>query len=295
VRLNLRKELARGLEVHRLLEAGLGAELAERFPLFGILRDPAWATLAGRAPGLESGFEVVIRENPYGDADDAAPVVALCEPAPDGGPPPIAVHVQALRAAERRPVDAVARDWFRRYLEVAVDPILWLYGAEGIALEAHQQNGIVLLRDHLPVGFRHRDNQGYYFKRSRAARLRQLLPDLNAESDTVCDDAVADERLGYYLGVNHLLGLIGCMGRSGLADEADLLADLARHLAAPDRAFPASPVVDTLLGSPTLRCKANLRTRLDDMDELVGPMESQSVYVDIPNPLRIPVVVGGRG
>ncbi|HEV7467486.1 MAG TPA: IucA/IucC family protein, partial [Candidatus Dormibacteraeota bacterium] len=66
VRLNLRKELARGVEVHRLLEAGLGAELAERFPGFGILRDPAWATLAGPAPGAESGFEVVIRENPFG-------------------------------------------------------------------------------------------------------------------------------------------------------------------------------------------------------------------------------------
>jgi siderophore synthetase component len=222
-------------------------------------------------------------------------VAALCEPAPDGGPPPLAVHVRALAAAEGRSVAATARHWFERYLEVAIDPILWLYGAEGIALEAHQQNGVVLLRDGLPAGFRYRDNQGYYFKRSHAARLRRLLPDLNAESDTVCDDAVADERLGYYLGINHLLGLVGCMGRAGLADETDLLADLARNLSAPERAFPASPLVETLLGSPTLRCKANLRTRLDDMDELVGPMASQSVYVDIPNPLRSPVVVGAAG
>ncbi len=286
VRLNLRKELARGVEVHRLLEAGLGAELAARFPGFGILRDPAWATLAGPAPGAESGFEVVIRENPFGESDDATVVAALCEPAPDGGPPPLAGHVHALARSRGIAPRAAARAWFARYLEVAVDPVLWLHGAEGIALEAHQQNGVVVLRDGLPAGFRYRDNQGYYFKRSHEARLRRLLPGLNAESDTVCDDAVADERLGYYLGVNHLLGLIGAFGRAGLADESDLLGDLARHLAAPDRAFPASPVVDTLLGSPRLRCKANLRTRLDDMDELVGPMESQSVYVEIPNPVR---------
>ena len=41
----------------------------------------------------------------------------------------------------------------------------------------------------------------------------------------------------------------------------------------------------TLLGSPRLRVKANLRTRLDDMDELVGPLASQSVYVEVANPL----------
>jgi siderophore synthetase component len=292
VRLNLRKELARGVEVHRLLEAGLGAELAERFPGFGILRDPAWATLAGPAPGAESGFEVVIRENPFGEEDEATVVAALCEPAPDGGPPPLAGHVRARAAAEGSTVAAAAHAWFARYLEVAVDPILWLYGAEGIALEAHQQNGVVVLREGLPAGFRYRDNQGYYFKRSHEARLRRMLPGLNAESDTVCDDAVADERLGYYLGVNHLLGLIGAFGRAGLASEADLLGDLARHLAAPGRAFPGSPMVDTLLGSPRLRCKANLRTRLDDMDELVGPMESQSVYVEIPNPVRQAVAAG---
>jgi siderophore synthetase component len=41
----------------------------------------------------------------------------------------------------------------------------------------------------------------------------------------------------------------------------------------------------TLLGSPRLRVKANLRTRLDDLDELVGPLATQSVYVEVPNPL----------
>jgi siderophore synthetase component len=292
VRLNLRKELARGVEVHRLLEAGLGDELAARFPGFGILRDPAWATLAPPGDGAESGFEVVLRENPFGEADEASVVAALCEPAPDGGPPPLAHHVHSVATARACTVEAAAHAWFARYLEVVVDPILWLHGAEGIALEAHQQNGVVLLRDGLPAGFRYRDNQGYYFRRSRARRLRGLVPDLNAQSDTVCDDAVAEERLGYYLGINHLLGLIGAMGRAGLAAEPDLLAGLARHLAAPDRAFPSSPVVERLLVGPTLRCKANLRTRLDDMDELVGPMESQSVYVEIPNPLRAAVAAG---
>jgi spermidine-citrate ligase len=292
VRLNLRRELARGVEVHRLLEAGVGAELRERFPHFDVLRDPAWVTLEGERAGAESGFEVVLRENPYGEGVEATVVAALCEPAPDGGPPPLARHVRALAALEGTPLDETARRWFARYLETVVDPMLWLHGAVGIALEAHHQNGVLELRDGWPAGFRYRDNQGYYIKASRAARLRELLPGLDEQSHTVCDDAVAEERFGYYLGINHLLGLVGAFGRAGLAAEEDLLGDLARHLAAPDRAFPASPMVETLLCGSRLRCKANLRTRLDDMDELVGPMESQSVYVDIPNPLRGRVVAG---
>jgi siderophore synthetase component len=41
-----------------------------------------------------------------------------------------------------------------------------------------------------------------------------------------------------------------------------------------------------LLDSPTLRCKANLLTRLHGLDELVGPVDNQSVYVTITNPLH---------
>lgn len=46
-----------------------------------------------------------------------------------------------------------------------------------------------------------------------------------------------------------------------------------------------TPVAASLADSPTLRCKANLLTRVHGLDELVGPVETQSVYVDIPNPL----------
>ena len=82
---------------------------------------------------------------------------------------------------------------------------------------------------------------------------------------------MADERFGYYLAVNHLFGIVGTLGRDGVADERDLLADLAAHLAAWAREHrPVPPLVATLLGSPRLRVKANLRTRLDDIDELVG-------------------------
>ncbi|MPZ89388.1 MAG: hypothetical protein GEU81_15230, partial [Nitriliruptorales bacterium] len=168
VRCNLRKELARGAEVHRLLDAGLAAEIAERYPRFRVIRDPAWITL--RAGHGESGFETVLRENPYfaGDTVDATVVAALSQPTPAGGPYRLRTLLTGLAAAEQRAVDDVARDWFRRYLTVVADPLLWLAGTHGIALEAHQQNGVVELEGGYPAGFRYRDNQGYYFKASHA-------------------------------------------------------------------------------------------------------------------------------
>ena len=284
VRGNLAKELARGVEVHRLLEAGLGAELAERFPHFAIMRDPAWVTVRAGG-GAESGFETILRDNPYpaADATDASVVAALCAEPRGGGPSRLAGIVTELARAGGRPTDETAREWLRRYLRTVAEPLLWLEAERGVALEAHQQNVVLELRDGWPAGCRYRDNQGYYFKASRTHALRKLLPELNRDSDTVCDDRVADERFTYYLGINNLLGVVGALGAAGLADERDLLADLAGEL----RSAPGSALARNLLGAARLRCKANLRTRLTGMDELVGPLATQSVYVEIDNPLLV--------
>ncbi|MPZ13193.1 MAG: hypothetical protein GEU73_01990 [Chloroflexi bacterium] len=290
VRCNLRKELARGVEVHRLLETSLGDDLCARFPSFGIVRDPAWLTVDPPAGRSESGFEVVIRENPWpAETDaDAACVAALCAERPDrpGGASRLDEVVRGLAAAQGRPIPEVARDWWDRYLEVVGRPLLWLYAVHGIALEAHQQNSVVVLRDGWPVAYRYRDNQGYYFALSHADRLAALVPNLGAESSTVCDDAVADERFGYYFGINHLLGMIGALGAAGLVDERDLLRDLHAFFTRTAATLPTvPPVISKLLASPRLRCKANLLTRVAGLDELVGPLETQSVYVDIANPI----------
>lgn len=288
VRQNLRKELVRGAEVHRLLETELGSDLLEHFPTFNVIRDPAWITLeVGRGRG-ESGFETILRENPYGAGTeaDATLVAGLGQERADGGPSRIARLVSGLARTEQRPVETIARDWFGRYLRIALDPLLWLYGRYGVALEAHQQNSVLELCDGYPARFRYRDNQGYYFKQSHSAHLAKLLPGIGAESDTVCDDSVADERFGYYLFVNNLFGLVNAFGVAGLADEGTLLCDLAERLAAaPQMLGHRLPIVEKLLTSERLRCKGNMLTRLHDMDELEGPLATQSVYVEIENPL----------
>lgn len=301
---NLRKELHRGVEVHRLLRSGLSRQWQAVHPGFDIVRDPAWLAVDDQEGLPVRGLDVVIRHNPFAPTDDVSCIAGLVAPRPmavpaaDGHPTPAGAwplqsrlaHV-VTRLAERtgRPRGTVAAEWFLRYLEAVVRPVLWLDSEAGIALEAHQQNTLLVLDgEGWPAGGRYRDNQGYYFRESRRAELDARLPGIGERSDTFVSDEVTDERFGYYLAINNVLGLIGAFGSQHLADERLLLAAFRRFLAGvaagPTPLRTSLPA--RLLDSPVLRCKANLLTRLHGLDELVGPVDTQSVYVTIANPLH---------
>ncbi|MFF9018269.1 IucA/IucC family protein [Streptomyces sp. NPDC014870] len=286
---NLRKELHRGVEVHRLLRTGLVDQWQAAHPGFDIVRDPAWLAVDTPDGAPVPGLDVMIRHNPFATGDDAVCIAALTAPRPWPGTTRMRSRltdiVTRLAARTGRPTTAVAAEWFLRYLDQVVRPVLWLDGVAGVALEAHQQNTLVLLDpDGWPIGGRYRDNQGYYFRESRREELEGRLPGIGATSDTFVSDQVTDERFAYYLGINNVLGLIGAFGAQRLADERVLLAGFRQFLTS--SISLGSPLPHRLLEAATLRCKANLLTRLHGLDELVGPVDTQSVYVTITNPLR---------
>ncbi|MFC7222030.1 IucA/IucC family protein [Halalkalicoccus sp. GCM10025322] len=288
VRTNKRPELERGVAVAELLDTEFGDELEETFPDFDIVRDPVYLAL-DVGEHRESGLETILRANPFrGEAaENATPLVSLWQDA-IAGPSRLGRIVESIAEREGRSTDAVSADWFRRYLEISVRPVLWLYLVRGVGVEAHQQNSVLTLDDEgYPAEFRYRDNQGFYFPESVYPEVDAYLPGVGERADTVCSDAVADERLRYYVILNNAVDVINAFGSAGLVGERRLLGLLRDELERARERYdrPSSGFLDPLLESPTVPCKANLLTRFRGLDELENDLENQSVYADVKNPL----------
>ncbi|AOS63082.1 IucA/IucC family protein [Actinoalloteichus hymeniacidonis] len=294
-----RTELLRGLEVHRLLAAGLADSTFTAHPGFRVLRDPAWAAVdePGRPTGpTVTGLEVAVRESPA-DITDLRCLAGLVAPRPGLGRSLLG-EIVATHSSSSTMAEAAAA-WTADYVDRVLVPMLHLYASTGIGLEGHQQNTLVQLdTTGRIVGGAFRDNQGYYLASSRLPELLRVSA-ASASTLAVVEDALVDDRLSYYLLRNQALAVVGALGVDGLAEEHDLLAVVADRLRAalPDLA-EAGPDGDRLarrwLDAEALPCKANLLTRLKGIDEVLAPLDNQSVYLTAPNPLASARLGAGR-
>ncbi|MED1384494.1 IucA/IucC family protein, partial [Bacillus mycoides] len=159
MRINKLKELESGLEGKEILNTKIG-EVLEKFPGFNFICDPAFITLKYGAQ--ESGFEVIIRENTFysENENDATLIAGLVQDAIPGERTRLANIIHRLADLEGRSCEEVSLEWFRRYMNISLKPMVWMYLRYGVALEAHQQNSVVQLKDGYPVKFYFRDNQG---------------------------------------------------------------------------------------------------------------------------------------
>ncbi|MCR2807139.1 IucA/IucC family protein [Paenibacillus soyae] len=287
MRLNRTHELEGALEAARLA-AAIEPWLGGSFPRFRIIRDLAYATI-GETANEESGFELIIRENPFkGESSRGVALMASFtqEAIPAAEAAPLLANViRQLAERERRQAAQISVDWFRAYLAISLRPLAAMYAEHGIVLEAHLQNCLLRLDEAgYPELFYYRDSQGYYYARSRAGQLETLVPGL-ASGGNVYDDELAEERFGYYLLVNHLFGLIQSFGLFGLADERVLLLELRAELELLARTYgERGALFEKWITCRKLRIKANLLTRLRDVDELEADLE-QAVYAEMANPL----------
>lgn len=291
IRVNKRSELDGALEAAQLV-AGLEQPLAERFPCFRIIRDEAYVTL-GETTDQESGFEVLLRDNPFQHLTQsnqrAILAAAFTQESIDGSATLLERIITQLAAIREETHSQASVEWFHKYLSISLKPLVWLYMKYGIALEAHLQNCVIVLdEDGYPDLLYFRDSQGYYYARSMVEHLESIVPGISA-STNVFEDAMVEERFGYYLIINHLMGIIQAFGTAGLIDERVLLLELRTVIEGllPD-ARKGTKLLDSWLHQPAVRCKANMLTRLFDVDELESELE-QAVYVSIKNPICLEV------
>lgn len=281
---NLRCELLLGLRAHQLLDA-LEPSLRAAHSGFRVLREPAWLAVEPAGCVIHGGMEVAMRESPFRATDPVVCLAGLLAQRPTGGSRLAGLLRAAASREHRGTVADLTVAWIERFVETVVAPVMWLLDTHGLGLEAHAQNLLVALdTDGFPAGGWYRDNQGFYIAARHAERARATVPDLEDGVRAVFDDELVENRVAYYLGVNALLGLVGAVAAEQLADEAVLLR-AARRALQPAAAAHPNGLASKLIDAPMLPCKANLLTCADGRDELDGPVETQSLYLDIHNPL----------
>lgn len=286
VRINPPEHLRRSLDVSRAVTA-LWPEVP--FGNFTVLREVGYRSIT--LPDLPeehrdwiSGCAGVLFREAHRPAGSASPIVlaALLEPSPFGEEPPIMEAIRLAAEARNHPISSsLVAEWLRRYLEISLIPLCWLFVQGGISLEAHAQNSLVSLRAGWPETFTVRDLEGASISRERAVTRRLFDGQLNEGSPAFYPDTEAWQRFKYYFLVNHLGHLIFTLARYTPSDERQLwqvARDVLQEQASLFRSGGGECYLEDLLDSPNLPAKANLLSRFQERGE-------SPLYIPVPNPI----------
>ncbi len=300
LKLSLPVKITNSLRQNKLHEIRAGVKMAgliktlkfnERFPQFDFIADPAAMTVKNsEGEEDESGFELILRDNPFfGGAEKQAVCLAtLLQEAwhPQQEHSLLQQLILKQAADDGQTVKSVGLRWFDAYWHCAIEPCIHLYDAHGIALEAHQQNSLLQMNGCYPEKYLYRDNQGFYLADNMLQNLQQAQPELQADDKLFYSPAMIADRFGYYLIINQLFAVIHRLDADGLVAESILLAKTRHKLNALQSQLTGNgyAFVRRLLCDARLPAKANLLTRVNDIDELDADLEL-AVYRSIPNPL----------
>ena len=287
IRVNLAKECHRGEMTHRLWHSELGQSILKQCPTLKAVNDPAWIALQLDGEIIDETI-CIVRDQPFTPEQQVTCIASLCQDHPVEERNRFNALFDQIASQQKLNDKAqIAHDWFKIFLNISLSPLMYVYHRYGMAFESHQQNVLVELKDGWPQWLWLRDNQGFYYIEELADEILQQFPELNDKAHAVGSKAFVDERFSYYFFGNTLFGIINAIGATGFVSEQDLLSVLQQHLFDLLKQYPESSLIQSLLYQPTLPYKGNLLTRLYELDELIAPVENQSVYIQLANPLYI--------
>ena len=287
IRVNLAKECHRGEMTHRLWHSELGRGILKQCPTLKAVNDPAWIALQLDGEIIDETI-CIVRDQPFTPEQQVTCIASLCQDHPVEERNRFNALFDQIASQQKLNDKAqIAHDWFKTFLNISLSPLMYVYHRYGMAFESHQQNVLVELKDGWPQWLWLRDNQGFYYIEELADEILQQFPELHDKAHAVGSKAFVDERFSYYFFGNTLFGIINAIGATGFVSEQDLLSVLQQHLFDLLKQYPESSLIQSLLYQPTLPYKGNLLTRLYELDELIAPVENQSVYIQLANPLYI--------
>ena len=287
IRVNLAKECHRGEMTHRLWHSELGQSILKQCPSLKAVNDPAWIALQLDGEIIDETI-CIVRDQPFTPVQQVTCIASLCQDHPVEERNRFNALFDQIASQQKLNDKAqIAHDWFKTFLNISLRPLMYVYHRYGMAFESHQQNVLVELKDGWPQWLWLRDNQGFYYIEELADEILQQFPELHDKAHAVGSKIFVDERFSYYFFGNTLFGIINAIGATGFVSEQDLLSVLQQHLFDLLKQYPDSSLIQSLLYQPTLPYKGNLLTRLYELDELIAPVENQSVYIQLANPLYI--------
>ncbi|MFN4186582.1 MAG: IucA/IucC family protein [Acinetobacter johnsonii] len=287
IRVNLAKECHRGEMTHRLWHSELGRDILKQCPTLKAVNDPAWIALQLDGEIIDETI-CIVRDQPFTPEQQVTCIASLCQDHPVEERNRFNALFDQIASQQNLDDKAkIALDWFKTFLNISLTPLMYVYHRYGMAFESHQQNVLVELKDGWPQWLWLRDNQGFYYIEEFADEILQQFPELHDKAHAVGSKTFVDERFSYYFFGNTLFGIINAIGATGFVSEQDLLSVLQQRLFDLLKQYPESSLIQSLLYQPTLPYKGNLLTRLYELDELIAPVENQSVYIQLANPLYI--------
>ncbi|MFD4429087.1 IucA/IucC family protein [Nocardia sp. NPDC058497] len=286
LRKNAWYELTGAVTLDRILTP-IFARLETRFPGSGMLREPAYRSLA--LPGIDGGpdrellegFGVIVREGLSGRLRPG--VTALLAAAVADEYPTGPAHISRLLPDQ----DAQqALRWWDAYLELLVAPILAAYFEFGVVLEPHLQNVLIGVDGAgMPVQVLFRDLEGTKLLADQHETvLATLLPEV-AQRMTY-DAHRGWDRVVYCLVVNNIADMLAALADLHPALETTLWERVRDTMSRYWAQAGQPPRLAALLAGVPLPAKANLLTRWERKPD------RDAGYVRLPSPLTITPLAG---
>ncbi|MES2527323.1 MAG: IucA/IucC family protein [Bdellovibrionota bacterium] len=272
----LPREVVRGLEVKEVLSTDMGKKLKAEHPSFNVMLEPAWLGIKNTAGEVLPETIVVLRENPFqSDSENTFVLGTLFQ---DNEP--------AMKKLMAGKTSAEVQSWFRKFLDIAILPLLRAQSDYGVLFGAHQQNLVVKLGDFLPEKAWFRDCQGTGYSPLGLTNFGGKVSGLTKDSANVLPYEYGLHLFCYYLIVNTTFGAIQSLSKVSGIEEKEFLILLRDFLVKEKNRSPEdSRLLDHLLNSPVIRQKGNFRCSFTNMNENMTD-DPLAIYNEIPNPLR---------
>ncbi|OXM15586.1 IucA/IucC family protein [Paenibacillus herberti] len=151
-----------------------------------------------------------------------------------------------------------AEDWFRRYLEISLLPIVRIADEKGIHFEAHLQNTLLTVKDEMPHTFIIRDLEGVSVNRDKVG--------LPAEGPLFYSKEQAWARTSYYFIINHLGSFIHAMATVAECKE-ERFWSIVQDVLGQELARSGNEYVRHLLTAESFLAKRNMASCLAGVSE----------------------------